>query len=187
MIELPKKKYQIIYADPPWNFRVWSNKGKDRSAENHYQVMNLNDIKNLDIQSITDENCILLMWATYPNLKEAFDVIESWGFVYKTVAFTWAKKTVNDKWHIGLGYWTRANPEICLLAVKGKPKRISKSVRNLVISKVGKHSQKPNEVRDSIVELVGDLPRIELFARQKYEGWDSWGNEVDNTIQKLIT
>lgn len=178
-------KYKLIYADPPWQFRVWSNRGKDRSAEKHYPVMTLEDIKNLDVKSISDDNCMLLMWATYPNLEEAFEVIKSWGFKYKTVAFTWAKKTKNDKWHIGLGYWTRHNPEICLLATKGKPKRKSKSVRNLVVSKIRKHSEKPKEIYDYIEELV-DGPYIELFARNKRDGWDSWGNELENDIKLNI-
>jgi N6-adenosine-specific RNA methylase IME4 len=177
------KKYKVIYADPPWQFRVWSNKGKEKSAEQHYQVMKLNDIKNLDIQSISDDDSILFMWATYPNLEEAFEVIKSWGFRYKTVAFTWAKTTKNDKWHIGCGYYTRANPEICLLATKGKiPKRKSKSIRNLVISKIREHSRKPDVIYDYIENLF-DGPYIELFARNTREGWDNWGNELDTKIE----
>ena len=105
--------------------------------------------------------------------------IKAWNFKYKTVAFTWVKQNKkSDSYFKGLGYWTRANPEMCLLATKGNPKRIGKSVDQLIISKLQNHSKKPDDVRNRIVELCGDLPRIELFARQKTPGWDVWGNEV---------
>jgi len=177
------KKYKIIYSDPAWTFKVYSDKGKDRSAEKHYKISSLQDMKNLNVKNIADENSILFMWATYPNLKEAFELISAWGFEYKTTAFTWVKKNKKaDSFFMGLGYWTRANPEICLLATKGKPKRVSKSVRNLIISKLREHSRKPDEIKNRIVELCGDLPRIELFAREKTKGWDVWGNEVESDI-----
>jgi N6-adenosine-specific RNA methylase IME4 len=173
------KKYQIIYADPPWNFKVWSkNTGKGgRCPDKHYPTMSLDEIKNLPVPS--DNNCALFIWVTYPMLQEGFETIKAWGFSYRTVAFTWAK--LNPKglgFSIGLGYWTRANPEICLLATRGTIKRIDKSIPNLLVSPRREHSRKPDEIRDRIVKLVGDLPRIELFARQKTEGWDVWGNEV---------
>jgi N6-adenosine-specific RNA methylase IME4 len=175
------KKYQIIYADPPWSFKVWSNKGLGRSPK--YQVMNKQDIQNLPIQLIADTNCILFLWVTYPCLEEGIELIKKWGFKYKTVGFTWAKTNKSCVgYSIGLGYWTRANPEICLLATKGKPIRINKSVRNLVVSQREYHSKKPDKIKDEIVKLMGDLPRIELFARQKTEGWDVWGNEVESDI-----
>ena len=119
------------------------------------------------------------MWATFPMLREALDVIEAWGFTYKTIAFNWVKQNKNGAglfW--GLGNWTRSNSEICLLAVKGKPKRVSSSVHSVLLSPVRQHSQKPAEIRDRIVELMGDLPRIELFAREAAPGWDAWGNEA---------
>ena len=171
-----EKKYKIIYADPSWKYQ---DKGCNGNCESHYPTMSIEDLCNLPIRDITDDDCVLFMWATYPNLKEAFEVIEAWGFKYKTVAFTWVKKNKkSDSYFTGLGYWTRANPEICLLATKGKPKRISKGVRNLVVSRIREHSRKPDEVRDRIVELMGDIPRIELFAREGTEGWDVWGNET---------
>ena len=112
-------------------------------------------------------------------LPEALEVIKRWGFTFKTVAFTWVKENKKSNGYFtGMGYWTRCNPEQCLLATKGKPKRISRSVRQLVISKLQQHSKKPDDIRNRIVELCGDLPRIELFARQRTEGWDCWGNEV---------
>ena len=116
-------------------------------------------------------------------LKEALRVIESWGFKYKTIAFQWVKlNKKNGKPFYGLGRWTRGNTECCLLAVKGKPQRISKKVAQLIFSPISRHSEKPQEARDKIVELMGDLPRVELFSRKKIEGWDSWGNEVENDI-----
>ena len=178
-VPLPNKKYSIIYADPAWSFKVYSDKGKDRSAENHYSCMNVKDIKELPVNNIAKKDCVLLMWVTYPNLLEGIEVIKSWGFTYKTCGFSWVKKNKKaDSFFWGLGYWTRANNEICLLATKGKPKRVSKSVHQIVYEPIGKHSKKPDCVRNKIVDLCGDLPRIELFARERTNGWDCWGNEV---------
>ena len=176
---LPSKKYNIIYADPPWTFKTYSDKGKGRSPENHYSCMSIDDIYNLPIQNIADENCILFIWVTYPLLKEGLKAIEAWGFTYKTCGFSWIKKNKKaDSLFWGLGYWTRANNEICLLATKGSPKRVGKGVHQVVMSKIEKHSKKPSIVRNRIVELCGDIPRIELFAREKTEGWDVWGDEI---------
>lgn len=177
------KQYNIIYADPPWRYHVWSKKGQGRSAESHYPTMKLEDICRLPVADIAAKDCVLFLWATYPNLKDAFKVIEAWGFTYKTVAFTWVKRNKKSPtWFWGLGYWTRANPEICLLATRGNPKRVSKKVHSVVDSPIREHSRKPDEVRDRIVELMGDLPRIELFARERAPGWDVWGNEVECDI-----
>ena len=162
---------------------MYSEKGKGRSAENHYPTMTIQDICNLQVDKIADKNCVLFMWMTFPTLVEGLKVLEAWGFNYKTVAFVWIKqnkKTPTLFW--GLGFWTRANAEICILAVKGKPKRISAKVHQVIISPIEEHSKKPNETRKRIVELLGDLPRIELFARQKTKGWDVWGNEVESDI-----
>ena len=140
--------------------------------------MSLSDICNLPISTISDDNCVLLMWVVDPFLEQAFRVIDSWGFVYKTVGFTWAK--TNQKslgFSTGLGYWTRSNPEMCLLATKGKPKRVSKSVKQLVVSERREHSRKPDEIPYFIEQLL-EGPYIELFARSTKEGWDSWGNEI---------
>ena len=178
------KKYNVIYADPPWTFKTYSNKGKGRSAEQHYPCMTIDDIKNLPVQKIAADDCILFIWVTFPLLKEGLDVIDSWGFTYKTCAFNWVKKNkVSDSWFWGMGYWTRSNSELCLLATKGRPKKISSSVHQVIDSRIQEHSQKPDVVKDKIVQLVGDLPRVELFARQPTEGWHVWGNEVDCDIQ----
>ena len=179
MIPFPKKKYNIIYCDPAWYFKTYSNKGNKRSALQHYNCLNINDIYNLPVHTISDNDCILLIWVIDPMLPEAIETIKRWGFKYKTVAFTWVKENKkSDGYFTGLGYWTRANPEMCLLATKGKPKRLSKAVKQLIISKRQEHSKKPDEIRDRIIQLCGDLPRIELFARQKVKGWDYWGDQV---------
>ena len=181
-----EKKYQIIYADPPWQYKVWSRKSNSRSAESHYRTMNIEDIINLKgfINEISDENCILFIWVTYPCLKEGLKVIEQWGFQYKTCGFTWVKKNKkSNSWFWGMGYWTRANSELCLIATKGKIKRISKKVHQIIDTPIEEHSRKPAIVRDKIIELVGDLSKIELFAREKVPGWDAWGNEIESDIR----
>ena len=174
------KKYKIIYADPPWSFRTWSKKGVEKkSAQSHYPCMKKEDIQSIPIKHISDENCILFLWVTFPCLKEGLELIEQWGFRYKTCGFTWVKRNrKQNTWFWGLGYWTRSNAELCLIATKGNPKRVSRSVHQIVDSAVREHSRKPDEVRDRIVELCGNVSRIELFARQKIEGWDCWGDEV---------
>ena len=141
--------------------------------------MSINDIYNLPVNTICSDNCILFIWVIDPMLPEALEVIKRWGFKYKTVAFTWIKENKkSDGYFTGLGYWTRANPEMCLLATKGKPKRLSKAVKQLIINKRQEHSKKPDEIRNRIIQLCGDLPKIELFARQRVNGWDCWGNQV---------
>lgn len=180
-------KYNIIYADPPWAYRVWSKKGKGSTAENHYPTMSINAIKNMPVSSIAADDCILFLWVTFPCLQEGLATIKAWGFTYKTCAFNWVKRNKkSDSWFWGLGYWTRANSEICLLATKGKPKRISKAVHQVCDARIMEHSKKPDEIRDRIVELCGDVPRIELFARQKTPGWYVWGNEVECDIPLTI-
>lgn len=180
------KKYNIIYADPPWSYNVPSKKGTSRGvAERYYETMKLEDIKNLPVGELAD-NAVLFLWATYPNLPQALEVIKAWGYTYKTVAFTWVKiykHTRNPV--IGCGYWVRANAEICLLATKGKnyPRKIHNGVQQIILEPQRKHSQKPDTARERIIQLLGDLPRIELFARQKTEGWDVWGNEVESSIE----
>lgn len=178
------KKYSIIYADPPWAYRTYSKKGQGRSAESHYPTMCIDDIKALPVNELAAKDCALFMWATFPCLREAFEVIDAWGFSYKTVAFVWVKQNrKNDDLFTGMGYWTRANAEICILATKGHPKRVDAGVRQVILSHIEEHSKKPNEVRERIVQLMGDIPRIELFARQEPDGWDVWGNEVNCSVE----
>jgi N6-adenosine-specific RNA methylase IME4 len=182
-VDLMPKKYQIIYADPPWNSNSQFGRDKNKGNEQHYPLMDLEAIKNLPIKELADENCILFLWVVDTQLFDAEKVINAWGFTYKTVGFTWVKQTTTGKDHFGVGMWTRKNPEMCLLATKGHPKRINAGIRQLQKQLVREHSQKPDIIKDEIVKLVGDLPRIELFARQKTEGWDVWGNEVESDIQ----
>lgn len=175
------KKYEIIYADPPWRFNYWSkNRIIDKSAEKHYPTMAKADIENLPISNITAKNAVLFLWVTYPCLEQGLELIKKWGFTYKTCGFSWVKLNKKSKTpFMGNGYYTRANNEICLLATKGKPlKRESKDVQQVLISSIAEHSKKPNEVRERIVRLFGNLTRVELFARQEVDGWDCWGNEV---------
>lgn len=189
-----KNKYSIIYADPPWSYnsRMALGRGASRSsAEDYYSTMTLEQICAMQgvINDIAAKDCILFLWVTMPKLFDAQCVISDWGFTYKTVAFVWVKrnKIYNEKRaelhggiddFMGQGRWTRQNAELCLLCTKGSPKRISAKVRQIVYSPIREHSRKPDEVRDRIVDLCGDVPRIELFARQQVDGWDCWGDEV---------
>ena len=178
------RKYKIIYADPPWQYKVYSKKGLGRSAESHYRTMSLEDIQALPVGELADSDCALFMWTTIPLLKDCFSVMKAWGFDYKTIAFVWIKlNRKSDSLFWGMGHWTRANAELCMLATRGHPKRKSAGVHQVIISHIEEHSKKPDEARERIIQLVGDLPRVELFARQKTDGWDVWGNEVDCDIQ----
>ena len=190
------KKYQIIYADPPWKYndkmKMKGVHGMIRGAESFYNTMNLSDIKALNVQEISDENCLLFLWITMPLLQEGLDVIRSWGFRYTTCGFTWVKKTKSGKNHCGMGHYTRGNAELCLIGVKGKVPIIDHSVKQIIEAQIQGHSQKPDEVRKKIVQLTGNLPRIELFARKpkgrlfedkSFDGWDVWGNEVKSDIR----
>lgn len=188
-----ESRYKLIYADPPWQFNRWNNDSPTRSAERHYNTVSIKDLKLLDIGSVADKDSVLLMWATFPRLNEAIELGESWGFVYKTVAFVWVKtnKVNTSSLFVGCGYYTRANAEVVLLFTKGKGiKRIRKDVRQVVLSPVSKHSQKPDEVRTRIVDLFGDVKRLEMYARSRgglfsndeYSGWDVYGDEVDSSI-----
>ncbi len=173
------RKYNIIYADPPWKYNTWRD--GEGTAEKHYPTMKVEEIVNMKdtIKKISEKDCILFLWVTFPCLLDGIRVIKEWGFRYKTCGFNWIKRNkVSDTWFFGLGYWTRANSEICLLATKGTIKRKSNKVSQVVDTHIEEHSKKPAIVRDKIIELVGDLPRIELFARQTADGWDSWGDEV---------
>ena len=178
------KKYNIIYADPPWKFNNKNTGGSMKSgASAHYDVMSLEDIKKLPIKNIADDNCILFMWWVASQGQAAMDVVEAWGFEIKTMTgFVWVKKTKLNKFFFGMGFWTRAGAECCLIATKGKPKPINRSIRSVIEAKVGKHSKKPHIFRRQIIKLCGKLPRIELFARKKFTGWDSFGNEIKSDI-----
>lgn len=176
-----RKKFNIIYADPPWKFRTYSEKGSlHKSADCHYSCMATEDIMKLPVSKIADEDCVLFIWVTFPLLREGLEVIKRWGFTYKTCDFNWVKRNKKaDTYFMGLGYWTRSNSELCLIGTKGHPKRMCSSISQVCDARIMKHSKKPDEIREKIVQLCGDLPRIELFARQCCEGWVSLGNEID--------
>lgn len=172
------KKYNIIYADPPWKYGGGKDKNFRGLAVDHYPTMKTKDICDIPVNNIATD-AVLFMWVTYPQLKDAFTVADAWGFRYRTAAFTWVKLNKDGKPCFGLGFWTRSNAEICLIFTKGNyPRRVNNKVEQVILSERLKHSKKPIEARERIVELMGDLPRIELFARQQINGWDCWGNEV---------
>lgn len=180
----PDKKYSIIYADPPWNYpKTGGLKNSRGMAKQHYRTMSLDDICALPVSELAAENCALWLWATFPQIGPALRVIEAWGFQYFNAGFVWIKRNLKTgKDALGMGYWTRSNPEICLLAFRGKMIPLCHDIRQILYAPKGRHSEKPSEVRENIVSLCGDLPRIELFARQRTEGWDAWGNEVPPEI-----
>ena len=169
----------MIYADPPWRY---AQKNLPGSAEKHYPTMSINDLCALPVAELAAPDCALFLWATFPQLPEALRLIKAWGFQYKSAAFVWLKKNRKaDSWFYGLGFWTRANAEVCLLATRGRPRRQAANVHQFIISPIEAHSKKPEEAREKIVALLGDVPRVELFARRTSPGWDVWGNEVECT------
>lgn len=175
------KKYNIIYADPPWKYNSRANhKTRFRGgACGHYDLMSMKEIEELPVPELASENCALLLWTTFPYLDEQIKLFEKGGFKYKTLGFSWIKTNAkNGKPFFGVGYYAKSNCECCLLGVKGKMKPVSNKISSCVISPRREHSRKPDEIRKLIVELFGDIPRIELFARQHADGWDCWGNEV---------
>jgi N6-adenosine-specific RNA methylase IME4 len=181
--ELPLGQFACIAADPPWTFKAWSAKGEDRAASQHYDVMTLDGIKALPVAELAAPDCVLFLWVSDPMLPQGLEVMEAWGFSYRTVGFTWAKTTKKScwtwapKWHMGLGYYTRANPETCLLGIRGKPKRVSKGVRQLIVAPVREHSRKPAVFFESVEALV-EGPYLELFSREPRPNWSTWGRET---------
>jgi len=180
-----KDKYNIIYADPPWKYTD-TLKLQGQGALNHYDTLTQEELFALPINKIAQEDCVLFMWVTMPMLNEGLSLIKSWGFEYKTCAFAWEK--LNPKALTpfkGIGRWVMGNVEICLLATKGKPYKWRKTgVFQLIRSIRREHSRKPDEARDRIIDLMGNLPRIELFSREEIWGWDNWGNEMNKFNQK---
>jgi N6-adenosine-specific RNA methylase IME4 len=182
MLEFPTGSYRVIYCDPPWTFQTYSNKGKGRSAEQHYNCMSLDDIKALPVGDLAAKECALFLWTTFPHLMQAREVIDAWGFTYKTGA-AWVKRTRNGKkLAMGCGYWWRGNPELLLLATRGKigPKKRGAGGIALIEAPRREHSRKPDEAYECIERMVAG-PYIELFARQKRDGWDQWGDGLRQT------
>lgn len=171
-------KYGAILADPPWKYLTYSAKGTGRGAVSHYDVMTVEEIKAMPVADYAAKDCVLFLWVTDTHLPVAFDVLAAWGFAFKTVGFYWVKSLRKGTgYHFGMGHWTRANGELCLLATRGSPKRLARDVRRLMISPVREHSRKPDETRDRIMQLV-DGPYLEMFARVTGPGWDCRGNQV---------
>jgi len=190
-----KKLYKIIYADPPWNYGNYANDVEPKARDGKYSKfkitpyasMDIEKIKSLPIEKMCEKNAVLFLWVTMPCLQWGLDVIKAWGFEYKTTAFVWVKrKKKSDGYFVGLGNYTRANAEICMLATRGQAlKRISKKVLQICDMPVTDHSKKPHVIRDRIIQLFGDLPRVELFARTQVHGWDVWGNDEKLMIKPL--
>ena len=187
MDELPRGHFRAILADPPWKFQsLWKTSTGPGNRNAGYNTMTIPEICALPVADLAADDCVLFMWGIWIFLPEALDVIKAWGFTYKSCAFDWMKADVRQAdmfredadVQMGLGYWTRANTEFCLLATKGSPKRNSKSVRQGIIEPRRQHSRKPDCVHERIQRLV-DGPYLELFARQQRPGWTVWGNETD--------
>lgn len=178
-------RFEAIYADPPWAYRDAGIRG---GVGHHYPSMSVEEICAMPVERLAADNAALFLWGTWPNLPVAFRVIEAWGFKFKTCAFTWVKTTKAGSDAVGLGHYTRGNTEPCLLATRGRVHRADAGVRQVILDDSfteetlfaprGKHSAKPLEARNRIVRLLGDVPRLELFARERVEGWAAWGNEV---------
>jgi N6-adenosine-specific RNA methylase IME4 len=172
--------YRVIYADPPWSFANWSEAGEDRNPNQHYATMSPEEIIAMPVGHLASRHCALFLWVTDPLLDRGLEALKKWGFRYVTVAFTWAKlNRSGEGFHLGTGYYTRANPETCLLGIAGEmglPK--SRAVRQLIVEPLREHSRKPDRCRSDI-EAMFDGPYVELFARSTRAGWDSWGNQVD--------
>lgn len=176
-------RYQVIYLDPPWSYAD-SYTTPSRKVDNKYHTMSGDELQKLDFLSVVDDDCAMFCWATSPMLPLAIDLMEMWGFTYKTVAFVWVKTNKRKGNHFwGMGHWTRSNVEHVLLGTRGKPKRKSAAVHQVVEQPLDRgvaHSRKPDVVRDKITALMGDVPRVELFATQRVEGWDCVGFDVNN-------
>ena len=179
-----KKNYSLILADPPWSYKKNAGRGK---ATNHYSCMNLEEIKNLPVSEVCKDNAVLFLWATFPLIQEALDVIKAWGFVYKTIGFNWIKTNKDGSIFKGIGNYTRSNSEACLIGLKGKGiPRINKSISQIIISQRKGHSAKPHKTYKLIEELYGEVKRLEMFSRHKREGWDCWGDETPKETQKVL-
>jgi N6-adenosine-specific RNA methylase IME4 len=178
-------KYQVIYADPPWYetgainpFRL----DQHGAAHDHFLTMRTDEICGLPVRLACDVNCALFLWSTSRHIPDALRIVEAWGFRFVKIVFTWMKQHKSGKLAMGLGYYTRSNSEYVLLGIKGSMRPITFTVREALLAPRGRPFEKPREIRDRIVQMFGDVPRIELFARQKVKGWDSWGNEVESDL-----
>lgn len=179
-------KYSVILADPPWEFKTWSLKGKGKSADRHYPIMKIEDVCALPVKDITGDNAALFLWTTWPTImKYAPMVMEAWGFTYRTDGFIWIKRNrKGNGTFMGTGYYTRANSEPCLLCVKGRMPVANRGVSQVIIEPVGEHSRKP-DLYSRIELLYPGVPKLELFARQAWPGWDNWGFDAPMGVWDL--
>jgi N6-adenosine-specific RNA methylase IME4 len=190
MFDLPEKHFQAIAADPPWTFKTRSKKGEGRTPQSHYDTMTADEIARLPVEALAAKDCFLFLWSTWPHLRQALHIMDSWGFTYSGSGFVWVKQRrnypseqlafhsrVDDDLHLGCGYTTRKNTEFVLLGRKGYPKRKSAAVREVIVSPVRLHSQKPDEFF-SRVETFCDGPYLELFSRTDRPNWTTWGNQA---------
>lgn len=173
-------KYDVILADPPWHFETWGE--GDRNVTKYYPIMETEDICKLSIPAA--DNAVLFLWACWPKLKDAFQVIDAWGFEYKTIGWIWVKMNPSGfGFFTGMGYYTRANSEPCLIATKGKPPRVTdKGIQSLICSPVQEHSKKPSDQYRKIEALYPNKRYLEMFARRPRAGWDVFGNQVAQSI-----
>jgi len=173
--------FEVILTDNPWKHRDTGIRG---GTKRHYNTMSLAELCMMPVESLAADNAVIFMWACWPTLLDAFAVMKAWGFEYKNCGLLWAKtNTVTPSPFVGLGHWTRGNTEPCLMGVRGKPKRIDKAVQqlmvdDLIVAPIAEHSEKPAETRTRITQLMGDVPSIELFAREQVPGWECFGNQV---------
>jgi N6-adenosine-specific RNA methylase IME4 len=175
--------YDVILADPPWTFSVWNADKSDRHVSHKYDLMTVDDICALPVINLSSDNCALFLWATWPNLLDAIKVIEAWGFTYRTEAWVWLKANTNGfGFFTGMGYYTRANTEPCLLAVKGSMPVARHDIQALIYSPIREHSRKPDDQYRKIEALYPGKRYLELFARHKRPGWDAWGNEIESDL-----
>ncbi len=197
LADLPRNHFGAILADPPWDFKAWTPShllhDGTMSRERHYGRMEPEEIRSLPVSEVAAPDCVLFVWIVWPSLKEAVELIEGWGFKYKTCAFAWVKANNSQPSlfveeipaQVGMGYWTRSNSEVCLLATRGKPKRLNADVRQGIIEPRREHSRKPDCTHERIERLVAG-PYLELFARKSRPGWTTWGNEAtkfDRTLE----
>ena len=177
----PQEKYDIIYADPPWQWDTFSDKGQKKSPQKHYSLMTLDDIQALPISTIAKEDSLLFLWVTGPLLLRQLQIMEAWGFTYKTIGFTWGKlNKVNGEPFMGTGYYTRQGSEFVAIGRRGTPPRpANRSVKQFRPERIREHSRKPDTIRQDILSMYPETKRIELFARTQTPGWDVWGNQTE--------
>ena len=169
-------KYGVILCDPPWNFKVWSGVS-DKSAAGKYDVMNLEGLTRLPVADLAAPDCMMIMWAVQAMLPEALDLMNRWGFRYKT-AGSWAKQSsTGNKWAFGTGYIMRCAAEFYIVGTRGKPKSAVKNIRNLIVAPVREHSRKPDDLHTSLERMFPKADKCELFARESRPGWSTWGNQ----------